>query len=103
MEKTAIQCSDGRCIPVCKGNRDYDELVAKNITVFEYATTSTENPAFLEAQLALAKSDITILRCVERGVAIPEEWVVYRVALRKIISEKLTDSLPLMPAYPEGS
>ena len=25
--KTLILCSDGRTIPVCPGNRDYDELV----------------------------------------------------------------------------
>lgn len=32
-EKTAILSSDGQCIPVCTGNRDYDELVQSGVQI----------------------------------------------------------------------
>ena len=39
-----------------------------------------------DAQAALTQSDKTILRCCDRGVMVPEEWVIYRSALRRIVS-----------------
>lgn len=54
-----------------------------------------------DALVALTKSDITLLRALETGTQIPQEWVDYRNALRGIISgiNKAT-SLPTNPSYP---
>lgn len=35
-QKESIQCSDGRCIPVCVGNRDYDALIADGTVISDY-------------------------------------------------------------------
>ncbi|MBB2999638.1 hypothetical protein FHX57_001969 [Paraburkholderia tropica] len=60
-----------------------------------------------DALAAIAKSDITLLRCIEHGVSIPAEWVTYRAALRVIISAPAGTTtitgLPTRPAYPSGS
>lgn len=58
------------------------------------------------AQDALNRSDITILRCVENGVAVPAAWVSYRNALRSILSAAAGDAtaaLPERPAFPAGT
>ena len=41
-EKTVIQCSDGRCIPVCPGNLDYDALIADGAEIAEYALNTND-------------------------------------------------------------
>ena len=56
-----------------------------------------------QAQAALDSSDITLLRCVENGIAIPAEWAAYRKTLRAIIEGSQTGPLPSRPAYPAGS
>ena len=54
------------------------------------------------AQVALDKSDVTILRCYERGVAVPTEWADYRAALRLIVSgTSEATELPVRPEYPD--
>lgn len=58
------------------------------------------------ALAALARSDATLLRCAECGVAIPSAWVAYRAALRIIVSAPLTGPVPVIPErppYPEGT
>jgi hypothetical protein len=58
------------------------------------------------AKAALDASDITILRCYEKGVATPAAWSSYRDALRAIVSAQTgdpTQSLPTRPAYPSGT
>lgn len=55
------------------------------------------------AQMALDKSDITILRCYEAAIAVPTAWQTYRAELRAIISGSSIDTvLPTMPDYPVG-
>ena len=60
-----------------------------------------------QAQALLDKSDVTILRCAENGVAVPSAWATYRAALRSIIGAKTagdpTQALPEAPAYPAGT
>lgn len=59
-----------------------------------------------QAKAALDASDITVLRCVEHGVAVPAEWATYRADLRAIVSASTGDAtqpLPTRPAYPAGT
>lgn len=63
------------------------------------AATAAANKA--AAQIALDKSDVTLLRCVENGVAIPAEWTTYRHSLRTILTSGA--ALPSRPAYPAGT
>ena len=62
------------------------------------------------AQAALDRSDTTLLRCIEGGVAVPADWASYRKTLRAIVSAKTAPSdwtaataLPSQPAYPAGT
>ncbi len=56
------------------------------------------------AKSALDQSDITILRCVEHGIAVPVEWVAHRSALRAFVAGASTaTALPATPAYPAGT
>lgn len=55
---------------------------------------------------ALAKSDLTVLRCFENGVTLPAAWRAYRNTLRALVNEiEWSDTLviPPEPTYPEGS
>jgi hypothetical protein len=59
-----------------------------------------------QAQAALDKSDMTVIRCVEAGVTLPAAWVTYRKALRAIVGASTgdpTQALPMRPAYPAGT
>lgn len=69
------------------------------------APDPTPNPLVAEAKVALERSDVTMLRCVEAGVSVPAEWSTYRKALRSIINGADTTStvLPPIPAYPAGT
>ena len=58
------------------------------------------------ARKALEDSDITVLRCAEHSIPVPEAWVSYRSALRSTINittwvEGL--EVPAMPEYPAGT
>lgn len=58
------------------------------------------------ARHALAESDITVLRCAEAGVPVPQAWRDYRAALRLIVSSAAGDpdvGLPPRPDYPPGT
>lgn len=59
----------------------------------------------MEAQIALNRSDITIIRCYSAAVVVPNEWQAYRSALRSIIngSDETSTSLPSIPSYPPGT
>lgn len=71
------------------------------------AITATEIAAALKTAAAnsLAASDVTMIRCVESGVAVPAAWNTYRKALRAIANGTDTTStaLPVIPAYPAGT
>lgn len=59
-----------------------------------------------DARSALAESDITVLRCAEAGVPVPQAWRDYRAALRLIVSSAVGDpdvGLPPRPDYPPGT
>jgi hypothetical protein len=55
-----------------------------------------------QAQGLLNQTDITIIRCYEKGVEVPLEWQSYRDILRSIAYSGVGD-IPEMPDYPEGS
>lgn len=105
-----IRISDGACISSDPGNADwqqYQKWLGAGKTP-EPAQTAAEIAAAQQAQLksqaqtALDKSDVTLLRCLEQGVAIPAEWVTYRAALRQVVQGTLS-TLPAQPTYPAGT
>lgn len=60
-----------------------------------------------QAKAALDASDVTVLRCVEKAIAVPTEWATYRASLRAIVGATTvgdpTQPLPTKPAYPAGT
>ena len=62
-------------------------------------------PLNTQAKIALDASDVTMIRCVEAGVAVPAAWNSYRKELRAIATGKdaTSTSLPTKPAYPAGT
>lgn len=55
------------------------------------------------ARIALAVSDVTILRCYENAVVVPTAWSAYRAALRSIVAGEVVTALPVRPDYPAGT
>lgn len=51
------------------------------------------------ARAALAASDVTLLRCLEEGIAVPEAWATYRAALREVVRTG-DGPLPTRPPWP---
>ena len=66
------------------------------------AAALAASPAALraQAQAALDKSDVQVLRCYEGGAPLPATWVAYRQQLRDIVSEKAAGPVPEHPAWP---
>ena len=56
----------------------------------------------ISAIASLQKSDVTLLRCLENGIPIPDTWVQYRKALRALIGGA-SSILPTTPTYPVGT
>ena len=55
------------------------------------------------AQALLAESDVVVVRCVESGKALSDEWVAYREALRRVVRKDpsaIMAGLPARPAFP---
>ena len=100
-----IRDADKANIPADPNNADYQ---AYEIWIAE---GNTPNPYIApnmlpsQAQAALNKSDVTVLRCISAGVVVPTEWQTYRIALRYIINGTDTSStyLPTVPEYPSGT
>jgi len=58
------------------------------------------------ARAALAKSDLTVMRCTENSIVVPIAWATYRSALRAILGAPSGDPnqpLPVRPDYPAGT
>lgn len=63
-------------------------------------------PVRVEARAMLDESDITVIRCAEAGVPVPQPWRDYRAALRAIVSaQSVSEStqLPPRPDYPPNT
>lgn len=83
-EKTAIQCSDGRCIPVCEGNRDYDEIVTNNIVIQEYTepkeiTMDTHTVIISSDNITVTDADL-LLTAANNGDK-TSEWLIAKLEL----------------------
>lgn len=59
----------------------------------------------MQAQNALARTDLVALRCIKAGVVFPAAWLSYTTALRNIANGTDTTSttIPAQPAYPAGT
>ena len=53
----------------------------------------------VEAQAALTKSDIVVIRCLEKGISVPAAWSIYRADLRSVVTNGI-GPLPAQPDYP---
>ena len=59
-----------------------------------------EGEARLQAQAALIRSDVQVLRCYEAGVPFPPRWADYRQVLRDIGSGRRPGPVPDHPDWP---
>ena len=86
------------------GSTVVQSWTVRAMTTDEQAAYNAAAAASLKAQAqsALDKSDVTMIRCVEHGVAVPTEWATYRSALRSIVSTG-AGSMPTRPNYPAGT
>ena len=101
-----IKIETGQTLGIDPANVDYQAYlawIAAGNTPLPYEPDPEEARAALKtsAQVALDKSDVTLLRCYERGVSVPTEWADYRAALRAIVggTSEATE-LPVRPEYP---
>lgn len=91
----SIRWEDERAKPTWAAIKAAWATVATDVAAKELAT---------EAQAAIIKSDITIVRCYENAITVPAAWHTYRQALREIVSgTSVATELPSRPEYPEGS
>lgn len=56
-----------------------------------------------QALQALRDSDVVILRCYEKAVAVPSAWASYRSTLRTIVDGSNAGPVPTAPAYPAAT
>lgn len=80
------------------GESLYQELPESMLQAFHDIQIQAEIMA--QAQDALSRSDIQVLRCYEDGIPFPAEWVAYRRRLRDIGSGKTPGPVPERPAWP---
>ena len=107
-----IRIEDNALIPAEPANADYQAFLAWKKS--GGLPTAVEQPSAAnlwevykqQAQSLIDKSDVTLIRCVENGVAVPATWADYRKALRAIISASTGDTtkpLPTRPSFPAGT
>lgn len=84
-----------------------EELAASFPDYEAHVAQDNRIPLITEAQAALDKSDVTIVRCVsaQPPVAVPTAWTTFRAALRAIVngSDTASTTLPDTPPYVEGT
>ena len=61
-----------------------------------------------QVQALLTKSDLTVMRCYEAGIALPANWVAARKSWRVVVSSAIDSIDPMqplaaVPPYPEGT
>lgn len=61
---------------------------------------SSENEAREARDAALSSSDWVVVKSLEAGEAVPEEWIDYRQALRDISDQPSFPSMVLFPVEP---
>ena len=64
---------------------------------------SADEKLVAEAADLLAKSDLVVVRCYERGQKIPKAWATYREMLRQIVRRDpsaISLGIPERPEYP---
>jgi hypothetical protein len=111
MTNGCVLRDDGAYIPNDPSNGDWKIyqawLAAGNTAAPSPASSATALWAAYQvtASDALDRSDITILRCAEHGVVVPQEWRDYRTSLRAIIAATsgTPGTLPVRPAFPVGT
>lgn len=83
----------------------YAEIQDDDPRWLAYAAALARESLRAEAREALTASDITVIRCVSAGVAVPSAWNDYRAALRAIANgtDVQSQTLPVAPAYPAGT
>jgi len=96
-----IRGDDGREWEVVDGLQVWRTMPRPMMTADEAAAVAARD-LVIAADTALRASDLTLLRCVEAGVALPQAWRDYRAALRALKSGG-PGPLPARPAYPEGT
>jgi hypothetical protein len=79
-----------------------DAQIAAVNAVYEAHDPSKEDYT-ASAQAALDKSDVTIIRCAENGIAVPSAWATYRASLRAIVAGRQAGPLPTEPSFPAGT
>lgn len=79
-----------------------DEIAARKEEVAASAIDAPIVQAKQDAVEALEKSDVQILRCIERNIPVPTEWAEYRAVLRLIAKTGMVD-IPNPPDYPAGT
>jgi len=80
----------------------WDTEARPEMTVDEAAAAAARE-LVAAAQAALDTSDVTIIRCAEAGISVPEPWRTYRDTLRAIVAGRGDGPLPARPDYPQGT
>lgn len=104
-----VSADDEEAIRGALANRqivEFDGVSGWKIWPKQPDAAELRNQAQAAAKEALIRSDVTIVRCYEASIQVPDDWRVYRDKLRMIISAEIgvaIDPLPDQPDYPAGT